>query len=136
MATKQSPSIRARVFNGEYGNLSVAKGYGTFTGDAIGTVIQCIEVPAGAEIYGMDIFRAALGASTGLKVGIAYPDGDGTDDDDLFATVADSSSAGTTEYKAKPFTTPGRSIITITNTGAAATGTVDLVLKYVYSGEL
>jgi hypothetical protein len=136
MATKNSATLKNRVFNGSYGNVSKASGTAIFDGDAADTVVRCLELPEGSTILGLKAYRDAMGAGTGLTVGLEFPDGEATDDDDFFGTVADSSAVGTLTYDAKPYSLPGRAYLTVTITDAAGTGSVVVVPEYKYDGIL
>lgn len=129
MAIKQSPTLRDRVYNGTAGNLSKAHGYVDFATDAAGTVAHVLEMPAGAKIFGVDAHHANLGASTGVQLGVHYPDDPASDIADLFGNGA-TTSAGTVSWSGVPVTLDQRAILTVTVTGGAATGAVNVIPEY------
>lgn len=136
MATINAPSLRNRVYNGTSGNLSKEFGTAVFSGHAAGTVSHVLKMDAGTQFFGLKAFAGALGALTGMTVGIHYPEGDGTDDPGYFGTVADTSVATTLTWETTPVTFNERVVITVTVTGAAGTGSVNVVPEYAYKGAL
>ena len=136
MAIKLAATLRDRTYNGTAGNLSKAHGKAEFSADAADTIVHTLDMDAGFKLFGLSAIRTAMGAGTGLQVGVHYPDGDGTDDPDYFGTVADSSSAGTLTWAGSPVVFDKRVILTVTVTDAAGTGAVDVIPEYVYVGKL
>jgi hypothetical protein len=137
MATRQANTLFMRVMNAEYGNLNKHIAQVILSAVPAADVMQCIRLEAGTTITGLVAHREALGAGSGIKVGVAYFDSeDGSDDDDYFLTVADTSAAGSSAWSGKPVTFPMPIMITLTVTGAPATGVVTLVPEYVYTGPL
>lgn len=135
MAIKQSPTLRDRVYNGTAGNLSKAHGHVDFSADAAATVAHVLEMPAGAKIFGVDAHHANLGAGTGVQVGLHYPDDPASDTADVFGSGA-TTSAGTVSWSGVPVTLTQRAVLTVTVTGGAATGAVDVIPEYVNLGIL
>lgn len=134
MATKDASTFRKAVPNGTYGTLVKTDGKAEFTADAIGTVVRVMRLEAGTKMYGLKAHAAALGASTGIKVGISYIDpADGTDDDDLFGTLA-TASAAKLSWDDVPVVFNVPVAITVTNTGGVATGAVTVIPEYEYRG--
>lgn len=137
MATRQGNTLFMRTMNAEYGNLNKHVAPVVLSAVPAADMVQCIRLEAGTTITGLAAHRDALGAGAGFKVGIAYYDPvDGTDNTAQFLTVADASAAGSSTWTGKPVTFPVPVMITMTITGAAATGTVTLVPEYVYTGPL
>lgn len=134
MATIKSDTMLNGTRKGPNGNLNAEHGYAIFNGHAAATVCQVMMLEHGSTIYGLKGYYEAMGTGTGLTIGLEFPNGEAADDPDFFGTVADSATAGTLTYDAKPYTLPGRAILTVTVTGAAGTGTVDLVPTYKYDG--
>lgn len=135
MTIKHASSLRAAVYNGTHGNLSKAIGAAEFAADAANTAIAVLRLEAGTTVTGLTAHNAALGVGTGYKVGVAYFDAaDGTDDDGLFATDADSAAAGSASYAGVPITFEKPVMVTVTATGATATGKVTVVPEYIYRG--
>ncbi len=134
MATKQGPSFRSRVPNGTFGNLCKTEGAAIFSADAAGTEIHVLRLEPGTKLYGCKAFHDALGASTNLKVGYRYVDeSDGAAVDDAFGSES-SVSSGSVEWSGKPVTLEMPAILTITVTGGAATGSVQVIPEYEYLG--
>jgi hypothetical protein len=138
MATRQGNTLYKRTMNAEYGNVSKHIAPVILAAVPANDVLQCIRLEAGSTVTGLKSHHEALGAGSGYKVGIAYYDSaDGTDDDDYFAVVADSASAGkATAWDGVPVTFQVPVMITLKVTGAAATGVVTLVPEYIYTGPL
>ncbi len=136
MATKNSATLKNRVYNAAQGNVSREAGVANFNADAAGTVIRVLELPEGATIDGLKAYHGAMGAGTGLEFGIEFPGGEGTDDPDFFGSVADSAAAGKLAYDAAPYELPARAYLTVTVTGAAGTGDVTVVPEYRFTGLL
>lgn len=135
MAITQSDTFRNRVNNGTFGNLNKGVATANLAATAANDVVEVLRLEAGTLITGLSVHHEALGASTGIKVGIAYfSTEDGTDVNDAFATVADSSAAGTAVYAGVPLLFDVPTKLTVTVTGAAATGKVTIVPEYVYAG--
>lgn len=134
MATKQGPSFRSRVPNGTFGNLCKTEGVAIFSADADGTEIHVLRLEPGTKLYGCSTFHDALGASTNLKVGYRYVDeSNGSAVDDAFSSGS-SSSAGLIEWSGKPVILEMPAILTLTVTGGAATGSVQVIPEYEYLG--
>ena len=135
MAITQSDTFRNRVNNGTFGNLNKEVATANLAATAANDVVEVLRLEAGTLITGLAVHYGALGASTGIKVGISYFSAeDGTDDDDAFVTVADSSTAGVASYPGVPLLFDVPTKLTVTVTGAAATGKVTIVPEYVYAG--
>lgn len=135
MAKIQAASLRTRTPNGTYGVLSKCDGTAELAATPVNDVVHVISLDAGVKFYGLKAHYAALGASTGFKVGYSYPMGEAADVDDAFVTVADSSSAGVAEWSDVPFVTKYPLEITVTVTGAAATGNVVVIPEYEFQGK-
>ena len=135
MATKQADTLRDVTCNGTFGNLNKAIGKAVLAADAATTVIEVLRLEAGTTITGVAVHHGANGASTGVTVGYAYVDSDnGVAVPDAFATVADTSAAGTANYDGEPIVLDYPVIVTATVTGGAATGHVTIVPEYIYVG--
>ena len=138
MPMKSSSSFRKITPNGTFGTLSKASGhFAEFAGDAADTTIAVAHFDAGTTFHGVKTIHEAMGAGTGIQVGIAFYDAeDGTDDPDFFSTVADSAAAGNASWgdTVVPVTFNVPVKLTVTNTDAVATGRVDVIPEYVYTG--
>ncbi|MFL0806755.1 MAG: hypothetical protein K6L60_05660 [Oceanobacter sp.] len=138
MAKHNAASIRTRTPNGTYGVLNKVHGKATMASTPANDVVHVLRLDQGCTFYGITIHYDAMGSGTGLKVGISYPNplnnASLVDDDDAFLTVASTSSAGKSVWDGAPFTTEALVEITVTVTGAAATGDVTVIPEYVYRG--
>lgn len=130
----KSNSFYNKQTAGDFGDANNAHLYVDLAATPIATVVDLGEFGAGTRIDDVKVVNAALGASTGIKVGYRYADGAGTDDDDAFVTVADTATAKTNRSNTAPIIFDRKVIVTLTVTGAAATGRVDVVVSNVYSG--
>jgi hypothetical protein len=95
--------------------------------------VAVARIPAGAFILGLLYAMDALGATTGIKLGIQSKSGE-ISDDDFFVTVADSSSAGRGFASCvMPFKLVEDAYVVATQSGAGtATGTLSAVPLYVF----
>jgi hypothetical protein len=119
--------------------------YGEYEASALtaGDVIEMFNLPSGARVIEGTLFNDALGASTTLAVGhAAYSNADGTAvplDADEFSAAASSATAGARAIANTLALGAGTVIdadengypVTVTLAGAAATGTIVLIMKYV-----
>ena len=138
MAKHIAASINTRTPNGTYGVLNKVTGAAALNATAANDVVHVLRLDKGCTFYGLKAHYDALGTGTGIKVGIHYPNPTGVaglvNDDDAFLTVANTASAGNAEWQGVPFTTNELVEITVTVTGAAATGAVTVIPEYVYCG--
>lgn len=125
------------------GRVRVAHGVYEASALAADDVIEMFRLPDGARILTGSLAHDALGASTQLSVGHgAYNNADGTVvalDADEFKAAASSASAAKADIAATLALGSGIEIdaddagypVTVTLTGAAATGTIELTVLYV-----
>lgn len=132
MATIKAPTWYVDLTQGTFGDANQHHLYIDLAAAAANDVVLLGKVRPGCRIDDMKAVSEALGASTGFKIG--YKNASGTDDD-YFMTVADSSGAATTRSNVKPIVFDEDTEITLTVTGAAATGQVDLVAFGVFLGK-
>lgn len=119
----------------DYGNLSV-NWQGAYEAAALAQnkIVALCRVPVGSLLLGLIYQHDAMGATTGLKFGIADEDGGSTlSSVDNFVTVADSSSAGNSVAWIVPLAVTEDIYITVKQTGAGtATGTITAIPIYVF----
>lgn len=119
---------------GDFGDANNAHLYVDLAATPQGTVVDLGVFGAGTRVDDVKVINGALGAGTGIKVGYRNFDGSDTADDDAFVTVADTATAKTNRSNAAPIQFDQKVVVTLTVTGAAATGRVDVVVSNVYSG--
>lgn len=103
--------------------ITISKDY-TFASFASGDVLQVAQLPAGARVTDVDIYYAALGASTTLSVGTQASA-------TYFVNAQSSSSAGRTRTAARPLDiTSSNNQVLVTVGGAAATGAITVTVTY------
>jgi hypothetical protein len=125
------------TYTGTFGTLSAVVYSYTFAAADIGDVALLGQIPENARVVGAIVTNAALGSSTGIKVGYRKVNsGDTlTEDDDAFATDADTAAGASAAYYFAPIKNTVKTYLTCTVTGAAATGAVTVVLLYMFEGD-
>jgi len=129
------------------GSIRVAQAQYEASSLSAGDIIEMFSLPQGARILGGYLYNDALGSSTTLAVGhAAYTDSSGSsvaaDGDEYLAATSTSSAARTdvaatlalsanTAVDIDQSVIDNEFVITVTLAGAAATGTIELVMHYV-----
>ena len=118
------------------GNASAWRGDQELAAMAQNAVVAPVRLPAGTEIHSALVYRDALGATTGYKIGLQTLDGTTITDDDFFLTVADTSSAGSAQgIPAFPVTLDQDAFVTLKQTGAGTgAGTVTIIVNGIWVG--
>lgn len=109
---------------------------GTYTAAALAVnkTVALVHIPKNSQICGLHHHHGALGANNGLTYGFVYADGTSADED-LFAAVADASTAGAGLVAVVPFITEHDGYLTVTKTGAGtATGVIGGKVLFNYHG--
>ena len=94
------------------------------------STIDIAKLPAGAKVWGIDVYHDALGAGTTLDIG------DSDDPDRYTLAAADTSAAGMFSADAADGvgyeigTNAGDDTVQLTMAGGAATGTIKTVVRY------
>lgn len=126
MATIQAPTIRDAVYQGPQGNLSLAEGQVTLAAAAIGDVVELLELPIGTRIYSVDVVSAALGANTTVAISVG---------DHALLPAFNTAAAVVSSTPVAPYTTATQGEkVKATIAGAAATGSLTVIIKYVAVG--
>lgn len=133
MATIKAPSWHTDHMQGTFGDSCSAHLFVDLAAAPVDTEVLLGKFRPGYRVDDMKVVNEALGASTGLKIGFK-PKGGGAADDDYFATIAGTSSAKTTRSNAAPKAFEVETEVTLTVTGGAATGRVDIVMSGVFVG--
>lgn len=118
---------------GTWGNLTQARGSYTTAAMAQNEKAALVKVPANCVITDVKVIHAALGAGSGFTIGFEAKDGSPSAAA-AFATVADSSSAGSANPIFAPYAVSEEGYVTLTNPNAATlTGLVQVVVQYEYT---
>lgn len=135
MSTRKAVCYGQAMKNSAFGNLNTEKLVEELTSEAADNVVTFGPFESSTELHKLNLHYDALGAGSGLKLGVAFDSADdGTDDDDKYLTIADTSAAGKATWEGVPERIDTRFYLSLTVTGAAATGTVTLVPTYLYYG--
>lgn len=132
MAIIKAPTWYADLAQGTFGDANQHHLYVDLAAAAVNDVVELGKLHPGCRIDDIKAVSEALGAGTGFKLG--YKSESATDDD-YFMTVADSASAATTRSAVAPIVFDENTTLTLTVTGATATGRVDIVAFGVYEGK-
>ncbi|PJC87837.1 hypothetical protein CSW98_01555 [Vibrio sp. HA2012] len=124
MATIKAPTMQDRIYVGTHGNLSVAKSKVALAAAAIGDVVEMLEVPIGIDIQGVRVSTTGLGA--GVKGTVKL--GDTTIKADL-----DLAAEAVVDIPCDIYT-KAKQNLTVTISGAAATGTLKVNPQYMAVG--
>jgi hypothetical protein len=132
----KAPTMRNRMFNGTYGNVSKEYLYADLAAAPIAEVIELGEFDAGTLFYGIDAIIGALGAGTTLSFGFKPVNpGDGSAAPaELLAAASTASASVRSTTKRIPIEFAYPVVLTATVAGAVATGSVSVIAEYVYRG--
>ena len=123
-----APSLSERVYSGTHGNESVAEGVFTVNAAEQETVINLLSLPTGVRINGIQLIsKGGLGgtATVSVKSGKHELIGDSGAVTDSFAIYV----------PVEPYTTQSDGeLVTVTIKTAAATGTLNVLLRYTVVG--
>ena len=134
MATINAPTLQDVIYSGDC-PLAVAHGTATLAAAQIGDKVRLNKVYAGSKIYDGALINAALGASTTVRLGFEYDNGEAGGNDAAFLPATATSSAGKQRSAAAPITLAYDAYIVATVGGAAATGQIDTVLTFEFKGK-
>lgn len=137
MAEFKGPNFNTVPHAGEYGNLSCAVMSYEYAGEAAGSIVRFGKLPGGCTITRVFAKHDDLGGAQTYDLGYRYlTTADGTSDPDCFADGIDTgTAAGTATYNGPLSIAEGDGVeIVGTNIGAAATGTVEVIVEYIYNG--
>lgn len=122
-----APSFSERVYSGTHGNESVAEGHFTVSAAAVDSVVHLLSLPIGIRINSVQLSSAGgLGTAT-----VSVKSGEHVLIDDSGAVAA-----GAARHVAvAPYTTQrDGERVTVTIKTAAATGTLNVLLRYTVVG--
>lgn len=125
MATILSGQLKNVPVNGPYGNTATYHYRYTLVALAIGDDVELGPLPAGIKVKDVRLINAALGASTTISLGHRNPSG--SSPASLLAATA-TSAAASTRMALAPVSLTEDSRLIATVGGAAASGTIDVVV--------
>ena len=134
MATINAPTLQDVIYSGEC-PLATAHGSSTLAAAQIGDMVRLNKVYAGTKVHDAKLINAALGASTTVKLGFEYVNGESGGNDAAFIAATSTASAGATRSVAAPVSLAYDAYIIATIGGAAATGQIDSVLTFEPKGK-
>ena len=134
MATINAPTLQDVIYSGDC-PLAVAHGSATLAAAQIGDKVRLNKVYAGTKVYDAALINAALGASTTVKLGFEYVNGEAGGNDAAFLAATSTVAVGKQRSNAAPVTMAYDAYIIATIGGAAATGQIDSVLTFEFKGK-
>lgn len=136
MAVQLCDNITQIPFAGQHGNLNQINDGKTLAAAVIADTIDFATIPVGSRIVDAHMINAALGAGTTLSLGWRYKDGTaGGSATAIFAATSMAAVARTNMATAPITPTLAKDIVVFaTLAGGAATGRVDVVVKYQFLG--
>lgn len=138
MADRQGAGYKTVQQNGEYGNACRAIFEDAFAADADGTVLQLGQLAGSIVITRVVTITGDMGGAQTMDVGYRYlTAADGTSDPDAFEDGIDTGTAAAVNtYDGVTRIAAGHGIeIVASNIGAAATGSIKVIVDYVYLGQ-
>lgn len=132
MATILGDAINDLQMYGEYGNCSIADGGKTLAAANIADTVDLLQIEGPIRFEDIHMVNAALGASTTVSLGWRYKDGTAGGSATALLAATSTAAAARTNGTSAPFSTLSGKTVVIYGTvaGAAATGRVDVVLRY------
>ena len=134
MATFNAPTLMDVVYSGDCPAAHV-HGSITLAAAQVGDKVRLNKVYAGTKIYWSKLVNAALGASTTVKLGFEYVNGEAAGNDSAFIPATSTAAAASTQGAGAPVTLDYDAYIIATIGGAAATGKIDTVLNFEFKGK-
>lgn len=134
MATINAPTLLDVQYSGDC-PLANAHGFTTLAAAAIADKVRLIKLYAGTKVHDSALINAALGASTTIKLGFEYVNGEAGGNDAAFLAATSTASAGKQRSLAAPVTLAYDAYVIATIGGAPATGQIDAVLTFEFKGK-
>lgn len=129
-----SPSLRKKIYTGAHGNQSGEEFYFVAAAAPVNSVFNVGAFPVGTIIDEIRVSHPNMGASVTLDVGLDYPNGEFAAAPTYFLSAQAASAVGIKEWKNKPVRLDTDTVLTLTTKGAAATGRVDIYVRYRHVG--
>lgn len=138
MAEREAAGYRTIRHAGEYGNACLEVFEGEFAADAAATVLQLGKLSGAITITQVVAKTDDMGDAQTMDIGYRYlTTGDGTSDPDgLFDGIDTGTAAAVNTFYGPLEIADGDGIeLVASNIGAAATGTIVLIVSYKYNGQ-
>jgi len=138
MAEREAAGYRKVRQAGEYGNACTEVFTGEFAADAAATILKLGRLSSAITIMSVVAKSDDMGNAQTMDIGYRYlTDGDGTDDPDgLFDGIDTGTAAAVNTFNGPLTINDGDGIeLVASNIGDAATGTLTLIVNYVYNGQ-
>ncbi|EBX8420708.1 hypothetical protein DTH24_06375 [Salmonella enterica subsp. enterica serovar Urbana] len=117
-----APSYKKNVYQGAHGNESVVEGFADLNAVAANTEVRLLRLPIGMRINSVQIVTGDLGA--GVTVTVKSGDHELVHADDVHAKVAH-------HFVVEPYSTQtDGEVLTVVTGGAAATGKLNVLVRY------
>lgn len=133
MSVINAPTLQETVYSGDC-PLAVAHGTATLAAAQVGDKVRLNKLYAGTKVYGAKLINAALGASSTVKLGFEYANGESGGNDAAFLAATATNAAAKTDSATAPVTLAYDAYVIATVGGAAATGQIDSVLTFEFKG--
>ena len=135
MATINAPSLQDTVYSGDC-PLAQAHGYITLAAAQVTDKVRLNKLFAGTKVVDLKMVFADLGTNTTLKIGFEYVNGEPGGNDAAFLGATDvATAAGSARSAAAPITLAYDAFIIATVGGGAATGRLDVVTMFEFTGK-
>lgn len=131
-----SPTLRKRVYTGAHGNQSAEQLYFVAAAAPVNSVFNIGRFPSGTIIDEIRVHHPNLGASVTLDVGVSYPNGEFADAPTRFLANQAASAVGMKKFEDTPAKFDNDVVLMVTTKGAAATGRVEVLVRYRHLGNL
>ena len=135
MATILAPSVHDTPYSGD-SPAAFSHGKVTLESAQIGDKVRLATLFAGSVVYDAKIVTAALGASTTIKLGFEYANGEAGGNDAAFLPASPTASAGVHRSASAPVKLAHDAYVIATVGGAAATGLLESVVSFEHRGTM
>ncbi|HCL5312802.1 TPA: hypothetical protein R3975_001046 [Salmonella enterica subsp. enterica serovar Muenchen] len=117
-----APSYQENVYQGAHGNESVVEGFVELNAAAANTQVRLLSLPIGMRINAVQLVTGDLGA--GVTITVKSGDHELVHADDVHAKVAH-------HFVVEPYSTQtDGEVLTVVTGGAAATGKINVLVRY------
>lgn len=117
-----APSYKENVYQGAHGNESVIEGFAELNAVAANTEVHLLRLPIGMRINSVQLVTGDLGA--GVTITVKSGDHELVHADDVHAKVAH-------YFVVEPYSTQADGeVLTVVTGGAAATGKLNVLVRY------
>lgn len=134
MATINAPTLLDVVYSGDC-PAAYVHGSATLAAAQIGDKVRLNKVYAGTKVYWAKLINAALGASSTVKLGFEYVNGEAGGNDAAFLPATSTVAGASTQGAGAPVTLAYDAYIVATIGGGPVTGQIDAVLAFEFKGK-